>query len=267
MDHYWFITGPSWLSLDINWSSLSLFGQATMFQKAGLLLLQDISDRLETILHVSKHTFQLDFQQGRPYFLIYTLLSMFLHISLCRQTRYSSLQHVQHLRQRSTDSTPLNCSEILQPHTHTHTRIRLWNSKMHVWDGKQHYAMTTAGPALDVMSATVTGGFRASAGYRQAELSPWQDLSLGEKPPLSRRSGSLTSAPLRMLFTFRSWHPDKHRVLTGWPGLEAGIDMEDGGMEHLASACGSPGSDKNWRSEAQTFWPQGYMRLAVCCIW
>lgn len=134
---------------------------------------------------------------------------------------------------------------------------------MRVWDRKQHYAMTTAGPALDVMSATVTGGFRSSAGYRQAILSPWQNLSLGEKPPLSRRSGSLTSAPLCMLFTFRSWHPDKHGVLTGRPGPEAGIDMAEGGWNTSLQPTGPPGSAKNWRREVQTYWPQGHQRLTA----
>lgn len=134
---------------------------------------------------------------------------------------------------------------------------------MCVWDRKQHYAMTTAGPALDVMSATVTGGFRSSAGYRQASLSPWQDLSLGEKPPLSRRSGSLTSAPLCMLFTFRSWHPDKHGALTGRSGLEAGIDMAEGGWNTSLQPTGPLGSAKNWRREVQTYWPQGQLRLAT----
>ncbi len=111
---------------------------------------------------------------------------------------------------------------------------------MRVWDRKQHYAMTTAGPALDVMSATVTGGFRSSAGYRQASLSPWQDLSLGEKPPLSRRSGSLTSAPLCMLFTFRSWHPGQTRG-SDWSVRARGWNWHGRrGLEHLASAHGSP---------------------------
>lgn len=160
-------------------------------------------------------------------------------------------------------------SRASHTHTHTNTRIRLWNSKTHVWDGKQYYAMTTSGPALDVMSATVTGGFRASAGYRQAELSPWQYLSLGEKPPLSRRSGGLTSAPLCMLFTFRSWHPDKHRVLTGWPGLEAGIDMEKGGWSTMPQPAGPPDLTK-WKkcrpTDQRSFETDYVLNLIKGCI-
>ncbi len=200
--------------------------------------------------HKDSYLLSLDFPAGEALF-IYPLLSLFIHILPCRQSQYSSLGllsiytivHWQHTFKLQWDppasQTPAYDCGILR-----------------CWDRKQHYAMTTAGPALDVMSATVTGGFRSSAGYRQASLSPWQDLSLGEKPPLSRRSGSLTSVPLCMLFTFRSWHPDKHGDLTGRSGLEAGIDMAEGGWNTLGSA-------KNWRREVQTYWPQGQLRLAT----
>lgn len=100
--------------------------------------------------------------------------------------------------------------------------------------------MTTAGPALDVMSATVTGGFRSSAGYRQATLSPLQDLSLEEKPPLVQtvRQPDLCALVhvvyLQKLAPGQTWGSDWSVRARGWNRHGRR------GLEHLASAHGSP---------------------------
>ncbi len=83
------------------------------------------------------------FQQARPS-LIYPVLSLFIHILPCRQSQYLSLGllgiytivHWQHTFKLQWDppasQTPAYDCGILR-----------------CWDRKQHYAMTTAGPALD----------------------------------------------------------------------------------------------------------------------
>lgn len=78
------------------------------------------------------------------------------------------------LRFHQCSLTALRSSSL----THTSTTTEFKDVRQ---DRKQLYAMTTADPELDVMSAAVTGGFWSSVGSRQARLSPWQPLSLGER--------------------------------------------------------------------------------------